>query len=91
MSLTPQRSQMSLALALEPAPPVSHQTLSPGSLAIDPALFRRLLSADDLAPILDLTPGSVRRATRDGRLPCIRISSRCLRYQLADVLQAIAR
>jgi hypothetical protein len=42
-----------------------------------------------IAKALDVTPRYVRILTAEGRIPCHRLSSRCIRYNLNAVLQAI--
>lgn len=50
-----------------------------------------LLTADELANVLDVRPGTIRRWTRDGIIPEIRISAKVRRYCYADVLNALRK
>lgn len=52
-------------------------------------MFDELLTADELANVLDVRPGTIRRWTRDGIIPEIRISAKVRRYCYADVLKAL--
>ncbi len=49
-----------------------------------------LLTAQELADELRVTVDTIWRYTRKGRIPGIRIGPRDYRYQLADVLAALA-
>lgn len=48
-----------------------------------------LLSADELASVLDVRPGTVRKWARDGLIPSIRLSAKTIRFCYADVLAAL--
>jgi excisionase family DNA binding protein len=50
----------------------------------------RLLSTNEVAARFGLHPDTVRRLTRAGKLPAIRLC-RCLRYRLEDVEAALAK
>ena len=48
-----------------------------------------LLTADELAHVLDVRPGTIRRWAREGIIPEIRISAKVRRFCYADVLNAL--
>lgn len=49
-----------------------------------------LLTAQELAAALRVTPDTIWRYTRTGRIPCLRLGPRDYRYQLTEVLAALA-
>lgn len=49
----------------------------------------QLVKPTEVAKALDVTPRYVRILTAQGRIPCHRLSARCIRYDLKAVLQAI--
>lgn len=49
-----------------------------------------LLTAQELAAALRVTPDTIWRYTRTGRIPCLRLGPRDYRYQLVEVLAALA-
>lgn len=48
-----------------------------------------LLNADELAHVLDVRPGTIKKWARDGMIPEIRISAKVRRFCYADVLAAL--
>lgn len=48
-----------------------------------------LLTAEELAERLRVRPDTVRRWTRQGRIPTVRLSRKVIRYDLSRVLAAI--
>jgi len=48
-----------------------------------------LLTADELASRLQVRPSTVRRWTREGRIPTVRLSQKVVRYDLVAVVSAI--
>ena len=50
-----------------------------------------LLIREEVAKLLKVTPITVYRLTRQGKLPAIRLSGRFVRYQKCDVLSLIDR
>lgn len=49
----------------------------------------RLLNVHETAALLALVPGTVYRMAAEGRLPCTRLSKRCLRFRLSRLLKWI--
>ena len=51
--------------------------------------MEQLLTVDEVADLLRLSRGSVYHMVSQGRLPCIRLSKRCLRFsrQAVDSMQ----
>lgn len=49
----------------------------------------QLLSEKSLAEILDVSPRTLRTWRKEGRLPYIRISRGTVRYDLAEVMEAL--
>ena len=45
----------------------------------------RLLDVNEVAELLQLAPGSVYHFVSQGRLPCVRLSARCLRFRRSDI------
>ena len=61
----------------------------------DLAFFRRrimkkLLTPEELADYLGITPAAVRRLANDGHLPAVRLTHQTIRFDLAVVLKALA-
>lgn len=50
-----------------------------------------LLTRDDVAKLLKVTPITVYRLTKQGKLPAIKIGKRFVRYKKPDVLELINR
>ena len=50
-----------------------------------------LLNARELAQVLKVQPGTIRKWAREGRIPEVRISPKVRRFELKLVLQAIKR
>jgi len=48
-----------------------------------------LLNADELAQVLDVRPGTIRRWAREKIIPEIRVSAKVRRFCYADVLAAL--
>ena len=51
--------------------------------------LERLLTVDEVAELLRLSRGSVYHMVSQGRLPCIRLSKRCLRFSREAIAQVI--
>jgi predicted DNA-binding transcriptional regulator AlpA len=49
----------------------------------------RLLHVREAAQFLGVAPGSLYHMASQGRVPCIRLSKRCLRFRMADLKQLI--
>lgn len=49
-----------------------------------------LIATDELARLLQITPDTVLRWTRRGRIPCVRVGKRTLRFDADAVLVALA-
>lgn len=49
------------------------------------------LTAGELAEYLSVCQETVRTWTRAGKIPCLKISSKLIRYDLASVLRALNR
>jgi excisionase family DNA binding protein len=47
------------------------------------------LTARQLAEVLQVSESTVRRLARDGRIPCVRLTSRLLRFNLKAVYRAL--
>jgi excisionase family DNA binding protein len=45
----------------------------------------RLLTVRELAERLSISPGTAYHWLSEGRLPCVRFSSRCVRFRESDV------
>ncbi len=52
--------------------------------------LERLLTVDEVAELLRLSRGSVYHMVSQGRLPCIRLSKRCLRFSREAIAQVIS-
>jgi excisionase family DNA binding protein len=50
----------------------------------------RLLNANEVAEFLGLAVGTVYHLVSQKRLPCIRLSARCLRFRRSDLEKLIA-
>lgn len=50
-----------------------------------------LLTADELAHVLEVRPGTIRQWARVGIIPAIKISSKTIRFCYADVLAALRK
>ena len=51
--------------------------------------LERLLTVDEVADLLRLSRGSVYHMVSQGRLPCIRLSKRCLRFSQEAIAQVL--
>ena len=60
---------------------------APGSVANDPALLKRR----QLAKALSVSARSIDNWQRDKRIPFIKVSPRCILFDLASVLAALKR
>jgi excisionase family DNA binding protein len=47
------------------------------------------LTARQLAEVLQVSESTVRRLARDGRIPCVRLTARLLRFNLKAVYRAL--
>jgi len=47
------------------------------------------LTARQLAEVLQVSESTVRRLARDGRIPCVRLTARLLRFNLKAVCRAL--
>jgi excisionase family DNA binding protein len=47
--------------------------------------MNRLLTVSELAERLGISPGTAYHWLSQGRLPCVRFSSRCVRFRESDV------
>jgi excisionase family DNA binding protein len=47
------------------------------------------LTARQLAEVLQVSESTVRRLARDGRIPCVRLTPRLLRFNLKTVFRAL--
>jgi excisionase family DNA binding protein len=45
----------------------------------------RLLGVKEVAELLGLAPGTIYHLVSQGRIPCVRLSSRCLRFRPSDL------
>ncbi len=48
-----------------------------------------LVTVDELAKVLKIQPRTVRRWAKLGKIPALKISARALRFDVADVMQAL--
>ena len=48
-----------------------------------------LITAQELAAELSLRPGTVKRWTQEGIIPCLRLSGKVVRYDRGEVEQAL--
>jgi excisionase family DNA binding protein len=48
-----------------------------------------LLTADELAGRLHVRPSTIKRWSREGRIPAVRVTPKVVRYDLAEVVRAI--
>jgi predicted site-specific integrase-resolvase len=46
-------------------------------------------TAKELGAVVRLDPGTIHRLAREGRIPCVRVTRKTVRFILADVLEAI--
>ena len=49
----------------------------------------RLITTSELAERLGVTSDTIRKWTREGRIPCLRVGRKTLRFDLAAVLDAL--
>ncbi len=52
--------------------------------------MERLLTVTEVADLLRLSRGSVYHMVSQGRLPCIRLSARCLRFSREAIAQMLS-
>jgi excisionase family DNA binding protein len=50
----------------------------------------RLMDVNEVAEFLKLAPGTIYHLISQKRLPCIRLSARCLRFRRSDLEKLIA-
>ena len=50
-----------------------------------PSEYTALLDVREAASLLHLSPGTVYHLVSQGRVPCIRLSRRCLRFRRSDL------
>lgn len=50
---------------------------------------RRLVTADELAVLFGVTTETIRHWARDGRIPCLRVGQKTIRFDRDAVLRAI--
>jgi excisionase family DNA binding protein len=50
----------------------------------------RLMDVKEVARFLNLAPGTIYHFVSEKRLPCIRLSARCLRFRRSDLEKLIA-
>jgi excisionase family DNA binding protein len=50
-----------------------------------------LVTAEQLAGELSLKPGTIKRWTQEGIIPCLRLSGKVVRYDLAEVEKALKK
>lgn len=55
----------------------------------DSGTARRLLKIDEVAKLFGLSIGTVYHLVSQGRLPCIRLSKRCLRFRESDLASLV--
>ena len=52
-------------------------------------MTRRLLDVNEVAELLGLAVGTVYHMVSEGRLPCVRLSARCLRFEESAIDQFV--
>jgi excisionase family DNA binding protein len=52
---------------------------------------KKLIKIAELAKALDLKPRGVQSLVNKGKIPCYKISRRCVRFDLQEVLTALER
>ena len=50
----------------------------------------RLLNVNEVAEILGLAPGTIYHLLSQKRLPCVRLSKRCVRFRKSDLERLIS-
>jgi len=65
---------------------ISHDTPPRGH---DDGEATRLITTSELAERLGVTSDTIRKWTREGRIPCLRVGQKTLRFDLAVVLDAL--
>lgn len=48
-----------------------------------------LMDVREVAEFLKLAPGTIYHLVSEGRLPCVRLSARCLRFRQSDLEELI--
>ena len=58
------------------------------SLTADPTTNTqdRLLNVGEIAELLGLAKGTIYHLASEGRIPCVRLSARCLKFRLSEVV-----
>lgn len=51
----------------------------------------KLLTVDEVAQLLRLAPGTIYHLVFARRLPCVRLSARCLRFRESEIWRYIER
>ncbi len=51
----------------------------------------RLLTCEELADVLKLRPGTIRKLTYQRRIPAVRIGKRSIRYRLREVERVLVQ
>jgi excisionase family DNA binding protein len=49
------------------------------------------MSVDEIAELLGLAKGTVYHLVSEERIPCVRLSARCLRFRLSEVMEWIEK
>lgn len=73
------------------AVPVESLTIEPDRFESDASLPNSVLPPHKLAAQLGVSLATVRRWTRNGRIPALRLSSRIIRYDVFQVVEALER
>ncbi len=60
-----------------------------GRAVVAPSARQEFLTSRQLSEILQVSPSTVRRLTREGRIPVIRLTARIMRYHLPAVREAL--
>jgi excisionase family DNA binding protein len=54
-------------------------------------MSEKLMNVNEVAALLGLAPGTVYHLVSEKRLPCVRLSRRCLRFQPSAIEEYIRR
>jgi excisionase family DNA binding protein len=55
----------------------------------DPETMRRYLKCEQVAEMLQLSPKTIYNMVYQGRIPCIRLSNKCVRFDLIELEKAV--